>query len=158
MGSDMWARRYREINNWERFLVDNGIKIVKIFLNLSKEEQRVRLLRRLDLPDHRWKFSASDVAERGRWDDYQMAYSEMLSNTSTSWAPWYVVPADRKWFARICASAILTQTLMELDPQYPVVSKERERDLLEIKASLEAEAPRGTTPVPSECEQATDPD
>ena len=99
-GGDLWKRRYREINDWERYLVDNGIRIVKLFLNLSKEEQRTRFLRRLDLPDHNWKFSEADVAERARWDDYQEAFSEMLTHTSTDWAPWHVIPADRKWFMR----------------------------------------------------------
>src|ERR1700744_6115418 len=115
-GGDVWDRRYREINEWERYLSDNGFKIVKLFLNLSKEEQRRRFLRRLDLPDHNWKFSEADVAERAHWDAYQKAFSEMLSHTSTEWAPWYVIPADRKWFARIGAGAVLVQALMELDP------------------------------------------
>ena len=97
---DVWQRRYREINDWERYLTENGFRIVKLFLNLSKEEQRIRFLRRIDLPDHNWKFSAADVSERERWDDYQKAFSEMLSHTSTEWAPWYVIPADRKWFAQ----------------------------------------------------------
>ena len=99
-GKGIWERRYREINDWERYLTDNGFKVVKLFLNLSKEEQRTRFLKRIDLPEKNWKFSAADVRERGRWDDYQKAFSEMLSATSTSWAPWYVIPADRKWFAR----------------------------------------------------------
>ena len=129
---------------------------MKIFLNLSKEEQRIRLLRRLDLPDHRWKFSASDVTERDRWDDYQRAFSHMLSHTSTPWAPWYVVPADRKWFARTCASVILAHSLIELDPQYPAVSQEQERQLLQIKAALEAEAPAGAAPDPFRPGQDTD--
>ena len=101
---DVWKRRYREINDWERYLTENGLRIVKLFLNISKEEQRARLLRRIDLPDHNWKFSAADVNERERWDDYQRAFSEMLSHTSTEWAPWYVIPADRKWFARFTRS------------------------------------------------------
>src|SRR6516164_719568 len=112
----VWKRRYREINDWERYLTDNGFRIVKLFLNLSHEEQRIRFLRRIDLPDHNWKFSSADVAERDYWDDYQKAFSEMLSNTSTEWAPWYVIPADNKWYARICASAVLVLHLMELDP------------------------------------------
>src|SRR5436190_11306279 len=95
-GADVWERRYREINEWERHLVDNGFRVVKLFLNLSKEEQRIRFLKRLDLPDHNWKFSAADARERQRWDDYQKAFSAMLSQTSTRWAPWYVIPADHK--------------------------------------------------------------
>src|ERR1700748_744072 len=97
----VWTRRYREINDWERYLTDNGFRIVKLFLNLSREEQRTRFLRRIDLPDHNWEFSSADIRERERWDDYQRALSNMLSHTSTESAPWYVIPADRKWFERL---------------------------------------------------------
>ncbi|MFJ8160261.1 polyphosphate kinase 2 family protein [Streptomyces sp. NPDC096136] len=143
VGHGIWDRRYREINRWERYLTDNGFKVVKVFLNLSKEEQRTRFLKRIDLPEKNWKFSAADVRERRRWDDYQKAFSEMLSATSTRWAPWYVVPADRKWFARICAAAVLAHTLMDIDPQYPEVSPEVRKDLLVTKRGLEREAPAG---------------
>ena len=132
---DVWQRRYREINDWERYLTDNGLRIVKLFLNISKEEQRARLLRRIDLPDHNWKFSAADVNERERWDDYQRAFSEMLSHTSTEWAPWYVIPADRKWFARFGAAAVLVHTLMEIDPRFPPVARRQREALLEVKAA-----------------------
>jgi PPK2 family polyphosphate:nucleotide phosphotransferase len=144
----IWTRRYREINAWEQYLTDNGFRLVKILLNMSKEEQRIRFLRRLDLPDHNWKFSGADIRERQYWADYQKAFSEMLSATSTEWAPWFVIPADRKWFARICVSAVLAQTLVELDPRYPGVSDEQKRDLLEAKASLEDEAPAGAAADP----------
>jgi PPK2 family polyphosphate:nucleotide phosphotransferase len=137
---DVWKRRYREINEWERYLSDNGFRIVKLFLNLSKEEQRERFLRRIDLPDHNWKFSTADVNERARWDDYQQAFSEALSHTSTEWAPWHVIPADRKWFARIAAASVIVHALMEIDPRFPVVSDERRAQLLEIRQRLEAEA------------------
>src|SRR5690348_13421398 len=150
---NVWKRRYREINDWERYLSDNGFRIVKLFLNLSKEEQRRRFLRRIDLPDHNWKFSTADVTERGRWDDYQKAFSEALSHTSTEWAPWYVIPADRKWFARIGAAAVLVHTLMDIDPQFPAVDDEQRKSLLEVKAQLEAEAPKGAAPDPFEAEQ-----
>jgi PPK2 family polyphosphate:nucleotide phosphotransferase len=146
--SGIWKRRYREINDWERYLSDNGIRIVKLFLNLSKEEQRTRLLRRIDLPDHNWKFSAADIKERDCWDDYQKAFSEMLSNTSTEWAPWYVIPADRKWYARIAAAAVIANTLIELDPRYPTVSKAASDELGAIKETLEAQAPEGIAPDP----------
>jgi PPK2 family polyphosphate:nucleotide phosphotransferase len=152
-GKDVWKRRYREINDWERHLVDNGFPVVKIFLNLSKEEQRVRFLRRLDLPDHTWKFSSNDVKERAFWDDYQRAFSEMLSHTSTEHAPWYVVPADRKWFARICVSAILAHTLAQIDPQYPTVGAEQQQDLAAARTLLEAEAPKGAPADPFRAEQ-----
>ena len=139
----LWQRRYREINDWERYLSGNGFKIVKLFLNLSKEEQRTRFLKRIDVPDRNWKFSAADVRERRYWDDYQKAFSEVLSATSTEWAPWYVIPADRKWFARICAAAVLANTLIEVDPRYPTVSDERRRDLLAVRRDLAREAPEG---------------
>ncbi|MEU8517860.1 polyphosphate kinase 2 family protein [Kitasatospora sp. NPDC048722] len=142
-GAGVWHRRYREINDWERYLTDNGFKVVKIFLNLSKEAQRTRFLKRIDLPEKNWKFSAADVREREWWDDYQEAFSEMLSATSTPWAPWYVVPADRKWFARISAAAILAHTLIGIDPQYPTVDKRARKDLLAAKRGLEKEAPEG---------------
>jgi PPK2 family polyphosphate:nucleotide phosphotransferase len=150
---DIWKRRYREINDWERYLTDQGQRFVKIFLNLSKEEQRRRFLRRVDLPDKNWKFSAADVRERGFWDRYQEAFSEMLSNTSTEWAPWYVIPGDCKWFARIAASAVIIDTLMKIDPQYPTVSDDQRRALEAIRLELEAEAPEGAAPDPFEAEQ-----
>jgi polyphosphate kinase 2 PPK2 len=126
---------------------------VKLFLNLSKEEQRRRLLRRIDLPDHNWKFSAADLKERARWDDYQDAISQCLSHTSTEWAPWYVIPADRKWYARIASAAVIVNALMEIDPRFPVVDDEQREALLEVKAQLEAEAPKGAAPDPFEEEQ-----
>ena len=145
---DIWNRRYREINDWERYLSDNGFRIVKLFLNLSKEEQRTRFLRRIDLPDHNWKFSSADVREREYWDDYQQAFSDMLTHTSTEWAPWYVIPGDRKWFERLAVGLVLAQTLLDIDPRFPKVSKEQRDALLEIKQSLEAQAPEGAAPDP----------
>ncbi len=150
---DVWKRRYREINDWERYLTDNGFRVVKLFLNVSKEEQRIRFLRRIDLPDHNWKFSAADVRERERWDDYQTAFSEVLSHTSTEWAPWYVIPADRKWFGRIGAGAVLVHALMEIDPRFPAISKQQRQALVEIKQALEAQAPKGAAPDPFELGQ-----
>jgi PPK2 family polyphosphate:nucleotide phosphotransferase len=147
-GADIWDRRYREINDWERYLTGNGLAVVKLFLNLSKEEQRVRFLKRIDVPERNWKFSAADVRERRRWDDYQEVFSEMLSATSTEWAPWYVVPADRKWFARICAAAVLAHTLTEIDPQYPTVSDEVRTNLRVAREELEQEAPDGVAADP----------
>ncbi|MEU6674401.1 polyphosphate kinase 2 family protein [Streptomyces sp. NPDC046925] len=147
-GKKIWRRRYREINDWERYLTDNGFRIVKLFLNLSKEEQRIRFLKRIDVPERNWKFSAADIRERTFWDDYQRAFSEMLSATSTPWAPWYVVPADRKWFARTCAAAVLAHTLIDIDPQYPVID-DKSRHALELaKQQLEDEAPDGAAADP----------
>jgi PPK2 family polyphosphate:nucleotide phosphotransferase len=151
----VWKRRYRQINDWERYLTENGIRVVKIFLNLSKEEQRTRFLRRLDLADHNWKFSTSDVREREYWDTYQKAFSEMLSHTSTDWAPWHVIPADRKWFSRIGAAAVLIDTLAEIDPRFPRVTPERRHELADIKRELEAQAPAGAVADPYAAERAS---
>jgi PPK2 family polyphosphate:nucleotide phosphotransferase len=153
-GPNVWKRRFREINDWERYLVDNGIRVVKLFLNLSREEQRIRFLKRIDLPEKNWKFSASDVRERRSWDDYQRAFSDMLTHTSTEWAPWHVIPADHKWFARICAAAVIAQALIEIDPRYPVPDEAERQELLRVKAELEAEAPPGVPPDPIEAKLA----
>ena len=152
-----WKRRYEAINDWEQYLSRNGIRIVKIFLNLSKEEQRVRFLRRIDLPEHRWKFSFHDVEERKSWDAYQDAFSAMLSHTSTPWAPWYVIPADRKWFARIGAGAVIANALIEVDPQYPTLDDDARRNLQTMKAQLESEAPEGAAPDPFEAQEKETP-
>jgi PPK2 family polyphosphate:nucleotide phosphotransferase len=147
-GPELWKRRYREINDWERYLTDNGIKVVKLFLNVSKEEQRRRFLRRIDLEDHNWKFSVADVHERQSWEGYQHAYSELLSHTSTESAPWHVIPADRKWYARLAAGAVIRQALVELDPHYPAVPDDVKAALQQAKLELEAEAPPGAAPDP----------
>ena len=147
-GREVWERRYRDINEWERHLVDNGFKVVKLFLNLSREEQRIRFLRRIDLPDHNWKFSAADAHERSYWDDYQKAFSEMLSATSTPWAPWHVIPADHKWFARICASAVITDALIDIDPRFPKLTPDAREALEQTKVELEAAAPQGAAADP----------
>jgi PPK2 family polyphosphate:nucleotide phosphotransferase len=143
---NIWQRRYREINDWERYLTENGIRVVKLFLNLSEQEQRARFLRRIDRQEKNWKFSAADIAERQYWDQYQSAYSEMLTHTSTAWAPWHVLPADHKWFTRICAAAVLADALIELDPRYPAPSETARQALLRARAELEAEAPAGAPP------------
>ncbi len=140
---DIWKRRYREINDWERYLAGQGIRVVKLFLNVSREEQRRRFLRRIDHPGKNWKFSASDVRERRYWDDYQCAYSAMLSHTSTEWAPWYVLPADHKWFTRLCAAAVIAQTLIDIDPQYPAPDPAARKELQQARRELKAEAPAG---------------
>jgi PPK2 family polyphosphate:nucleotide phosphotransferase len=136
---DVWRRRYREINDWERFLTDNGFRIVKLFLHVSKEEQRKRFLDRIEQPDANWKFSPADARERTSWDAYQDAYADMLSHTSTAKAPWYVIPADRKWFMRVAASAAILDALMDIDPQYPVPTAEARADMLMVKEELLAE-------------------
>jgi PPK2 family polyphosphate:nucleotide phosphotransferase len=153
-GRGIWNRRFREINDWERYLTDQGFVFVKLFLNLSREEQRRRFLSRIDEPEKNWKFSANDARERSYWDDYQKAFSDVLSKTSTEWAPWYVIPADDKPFARVAAAGVLAHTLIELDPKYPRVSKEALAALQEAKAELEAQAPPGADPDPIEAELA----
>ncbi|HEY8198430.1 MAG TPA: PPK2 family polyphosphate kinase [Candidatus Limnocylindrales bacterium] len=151
---DIWKRRYREINDWERYLTDNGFRFVKMFLNLSREEQRRRFLARIDVPEKNWKFSANDAKERVFWDDYQRAFSEMLSQTSTEWAPWHVIPADDKPFARVAAAAVLADTLIHIDPRYPKVSSQAHQALQAAKAELIADAPAGAAPDPIEAELA----
>jgi PPK2 family polyphosphate:nucleotide phosphotransferase len=146
----VWKHRYRAINEWERYLSDNGFRIVKLFLNLSKEEQRTRFLRRIDLPELNWKFSGHDVQERRHWDAYQDAFSEMFTHTSTEWAPWYVIPADRKWFARVAAAAVIAQALIDLDPRYPALSDDALSALQDAKRELEDEAPDGAPADPFE--------
>ena len=140
---DIWKRRFREINDWEHYLTDQGFRFAKIFLNVSKEEQRRRFLSRIDEPEKNWKFSATDAKERLYWDDYQKAFSEVLSNTSTPWAPWYVIPADDKHFARVAAAAVLVHTLMEIDPRFPKVTPEAKAALRAAKVELEGQAPPG---------------
>jgi PPK2 family polyphosphate:nucleotide phosphotransferase len=144
----VWERRYRQINDWERFLVENGFPVVKLFLNLSKEEQRRRFLRRIDYPEKNWKFSANDVTERRHWDAYQTAFSQMLSATSTEHAPWYVIPSDHKWFLRVAVAAVLVNTLAAIDPQYPTIAEAARTALLASKAELEAQAPEGVAADP----------
>jgi PPK2 family polyphosphate:nucleotide phosphotransferase len=151
---EVWERRYRQINDWEHFLVENGFPVVKLFLNLGKEEQRCRFLRRIDYPDNNWKFNANDVKERAHWDDYQKAFSEMLSATSTEHAPWYVIPANHKWFLRVAVAAVIVNTLAEIDPQYPTVSDEAREALLASKKELEAQAPQGVAADPIAAELA----
>ena len=135
----IWTRRYREINDWERYLVDNGILVVKVLLNLSKREQAKRFLERIDHPDKNWKFSPSDVKERHYWDDYQRAFEDMLSHTSTEWAPWYVVPADHKWFTRLATAGVLVTALDAINPRYPAADPAVADEMAQVRQELEAE-------------------
>ena len=135
-----WRNRFEQINNFEKYLTANRVHVVKLFLHISREAQRERFLSRIDDPDKNWKFTAADVRERDYWDDYQYAFSEALSHTSTPWAPWYVVPADRKWFSRILVAAVLANVLMEINPQYPTLSREARSALQEARKKLEHES------------------
>ena len=132
----IWKKRYEDINVFERYLVRNGTHVVKFFLHLSKREQARRFLARIDDPAKNWKFSKADLAERGHWDAYQVAFQEMIRHTSTDAAPWYIIPADHKWFARTAVSAILAEVLRKIDPQYPTVTEAHRRELLEIRKQL----------------------
>ena len=119
VGEEAWRRRYRHIREFERLLTDEGTTVVKVFLQISKEEQRERLQERLDDPTKTWKFRLDDLEDRGHWDEFLAAYEDALTETSTEWAPWYVVPADRKWVRDIAVATLLVETLRRLDPQYP---------------------------------------
>jgi PPK2 family polyphosphate:nucleotide phosphotransferase len=136
---DIWQRRFEEINNFERYLVDNGIVVLKFFLYVSKEEQKMRFLERINRPEKNWKFSAGDVEERKLWNEYMKAYSDVLNHTSTRWAPWYVVPADHKWFTRFAVAAVIGAKMEELNLSYPKVDKQHLRELRNAKKQLERE-------------------
>jgi PPK2 family polyphosphate:nucleotide phosphotransferase len=135
---EFWQSRYEQINNFEKHLTENGTTVVKFFLHLSKEEQKKRFLSRIDDEDKNWKFSDADMTERGYWDEYVKANEDMLSNTSTEWAPWYIIPADKKWFSRTAIGDIVTRTLEKINPQIPEVSEEARLKLQEIKRKLES--------------------
>jgi PPK2 family polyphosphate:nucleotide phosphotransferase len=134
---DIWERRFEDINNYERYLTRNGIVIRKFFLHVSKEEQRQRFLKRLEDPERNWKFSNADVHERARWKDYQRAYEDMIRHTSTELAPWFVIPADHKWFTRLAVAEIVVDALQSLDLKYPEVSGRRRRELSLVRRQLE---------------------
>ncbi len=136
---DIWKQRYEDINNFEQHLARNGTTILKFFLNVSKEEQKARFLERLDTPEKNWKFSSGDIVERGYWDDYMGAFEDAINATSTPWAPWYVIPADRKWAMRASVSDIITTTVQGLDLEAPVLPPDEVVRLAEAKAKLLAE-------------------
>jgi PPK2 family polyphosphate:nucleotide phosphotransferase len=133
---DIWKERFQDIRDYERYLTRNGVVIRKFFLNVSKGEQKRRFLERLENPEKNWKFSANDIKERAFWDDYMTAYEDMIRHTSTPEAPWYVVPADNKWFSRIVVGAAVIETLDALNLRYPKVSKEKLKELAAAKQVL----------------------
>jgi PPK2 family polyphosphate:nucleotide phosphotransferase len=135
----IWKRRFEEINNFEKYLVNNGIIVVKFFLYVSKDVQKERFLKRTLTPEKNWKFSAADIKERAYWDDYIDAYEDMFNHTSTEWAPWYIVPADHKWFTRLAVAAVLYHTMKKLNLTYPEVSEQQKQALLAAKEELENE-------------------
>jgi PPK2 family polyphosphate:nucleotide phosphotransferase len=134
-----WEHRYEDINAFERHLTRNGTAIVKFFLNVSKDEQKERFLERINNPAKHWKFSGSDLKERGFWNEYMKAYEECLEATSTKEAPWYVIPADRKWVSRAAVAVILTETIKSLGLKWPKVTETQKRSIREAKQQLEAE-------------------
>ncbi|HZX74275.1 MAG TPA: polyphosphate kinase 2 family protein [Cyclobacteriaceae bacterium] len=136
---NIWEKRFKDIRNFEKYLARNGTVVIKIFLNVSKDEQKKRFIERVDDPNKNWKFSPADARERGYWDDYMNVYEEMIRNTSTADAPWYVIPADNKSYARIAVASAIIHALDRMDLEYPKVSKEKIAELAEIKKALLAE-------------------
>jgi PPK2 family polyphosphate:nucleotide phosphotransferase len=139
---DIWRERFEDINGFERYLSRQGVVIRKVFLHVSKDEQRERFLERLDKPEKNWKFSPADVGERAHFAEYMSAYEDMIRHTATEWAPWHVVPADRKWYTRLIVSAILIDAIQSLDPRFPEVDAKTRAEFKKTKAALEAEAQR----------------
>jgi PPK2 family polyphosphate:nucleotide phosphotransferase len=134
---DLWVERYEDINNFERYLTRNGIIVLKFFLHISKGEQKNRFLARLDDPQKNWKFSAADIAERSYWKDYQNAYEEMIQGTASKYAPWYVIPADNKWFSRAAVASAVITALNDLKLSVPEIDKEKRKELDKIRVALE---------------------
>ena len=139
VGSKIWQQRYRDIRGFERYLGNNGTLVRKVFLHVSRREQKQRFLRRLENPEKNWKFSVDDTRERGFWKDYMRAYETMIRETATSAAPWYVVPADNKWFTRIVVMAAAVDSLAGLDLRYPKVTRDKLKEFAAAKRALLAE-------------------
>ena len=137
LGKNLWEERFRDIHNFEKYLSHNGTIVRKFFLHLSKKEQKRRFLERLDTPDKNWKFSSADVRERECWDDYMAAYEEMIAATSSKHFPWYVVPADNKWYTRLVVAAAIVDTINDLKLTYPTLDLDQRKQLLAAKAQLE---------------------
>ncbi|MBI5471275.1 MAG: polyphosphate kinase 2 family protein [Ignavibacteriae bacterium] len=136
---DIWKKRFAAINNLEHYLTQNGTVILKFFLHVSKEEQKKRFLARIDTPEKNWKFSLGDAKERAHWDDYMKAYEDVFHHTSTDWAPWYIIPADRKWFTRAAIADIIVAKLKSLDLNYPTLTEQHKKELLNAREMLEGE-------------------
>lgn len=137
---NIWKKRFQHIRDWEDHLTENGTHILKFFLNVSREEQKQRFLDRINEPENNWKFSMGDVKERGHWDEYMKAYEEAIATTSTKNAPWYIIPADKKWFTRLAVSEIIVKKLESMKLAYPTVSEAHRKELAQAKKMLEAEA------------------
>jgi len=141
--NQLWKERFEDISAFERYATRNGIAIVKFFLNVSREEQKKRFLERLDNPDKNWKFSMADARERERWGDYMDAYEEMIRHTASPHAPWYVVPADKKWFTRLVVAAAVLEALDDMNLAYPKVDDEKRKELEAARSVLEGKRPAG---------------
>ncbi len=139
LDKDVWEKRYRAINDFEKYLYENGTIILKFFLHVSKEEQKRRFIRRIDKSSKNWKFSGSDLKERAYWDEYQKCYAEAISATSKKHAPWFVIPADHKWFMRLAVSSVITESMKSLKLEYPVLGKEQLKTLAECREKLMSE-------------------
>jgi PPK2 family polyphosphate:nucleotide phosphotransferase len=139
VNKDFWDERFKQIRRFEKSLASNGMVIIKIFLHVSKKEQKKRFLERIDDPSKNWKFAMSDLSERGHWDEYQEAYEDVLEKTSMDSAPWYVIPADDKWYARLAVASVILETLQDLDMHFPKVTKSQKEELLKARAVLTEE-------------------
>ncbi len=139
VNKEFWETRYKQIKHFEKTINQNGIQILKFYLHLSKGEQRKRFLARIEDREKNWKFSSSDTSERGFWKQYERAYEDALANTSTKTAPWYIIPADDKWYAHFVIGKIILEKLKEMNPSFPVITKEEEKDMLKAKKELENE-------------------
>jgi PPK2 family polyphosphate:nucleotide phosphotransferase len=136
---NVWTERYEDINCFERHLARNGTALIKVFLHVSKKEQQKRLLERIDDPAKQYKFNAGDIGERARWDEYQSAYEEMIRGTATEYAPWYIAPADNKWFTRLVVAAAIVEQLETINPQFPTLDESQMRSLASVRAGLIAD-------------------
>jgi len=135
-GNHLWRQRYEDINAFEAYLAHNGVVVLKFFLHLSKGEQKKRFLARVDDPHKSWKFSRADIEERGYWKDYQLAYEEMIQGTATKHAPWYIAPADNKWYTRVVVAAAIVDTLDSLNLEFPALDKAKKKELAQVRKLL----------------------
>ena len=132
----IWKRRFRDINNFEQHLTDNGTVVLKFFLHVSRDEQKRRFLERIETPFKNWKYSAADLKERAHWDEYMEVYEDAINRTSTAWAPWYIIPADHKWYTRVAVADIIVKTLQSMPLAYPKVTKDQKKELEKAKNML----------------------
>ena len=136
MGKDIWKKRFRHINNFEEYLLDNGIHTLKFFLHLSKEEQRKKLLERMERTEKRWKFSTEDLKDREHWDEYMKVYEEAFNHTSTKIAPWHIIPDNHRWFARAAVAVIILEKLKSLHSRYPTINEKQKKEMAKARKSL----------------------